>query len=479
MTWRPHQGQQEKFLSRGETEVLFGGAAGPGKTDCLIMGALRYVGNPNYKGLLLRRTFPRLQEIIDRCWQHYPKLGGVYRAGEHRWYFPSGASITLGHCQHEDNKYDYQGKEYHYIGFDELTQFTYTQYMYIAFSRARSTDPSLPVRIRATTNPGGIGHHWVKERFIDRLEPEKPYIDPETGTSRLFVPATIEDNPTLYENDPAYVRRLELLPEVERDRLRYGIWDSFEGQVFTELTKGIHGCDPFEVPPEWEKFMVFDWGYSKPFCAHWYAMDYDGVLYLYREWYGCKEGEADVGLRLRADEVARGILERETEKIRVRIADPSIWHPRPSTRRAESRGPTIHEDFIAAGIFFIKADNDRLQGKQQVHRRFRVDDEIDTDTGEIIGRHPQFQAFNNCTHFWRTVPFLTESPKNPEDVDTDQEDHAYDCTRYMCMARPVKPKKQDKIPRGSFVYEREKMIRARQHARKTGMSVTDAYRTIR
>lgn len=152
MQWFPHHGPQFNFCSRGEFEVLFGGAAGPGKTDCLIMEAIRYVGLPRYKGVIFRRTFPQLQEIIDRCWNWYPKIGGHYSAGEHRWHWGNGSWVQLSHMQHENNMYDHQGKEYHFAGFDELTQFFEAQYLYI-HSRVRTTDPNIPKRIRATTNP--------------------------------------------------------------------------------------------------------------------------------------------------------------------------------------------------------------------------------------------------------------------------------------------------------------------------------------
>lgn len=478
MTWQPFPGPQTNFLSRGEFEVLFGGAAGPGKSECLVMAPTRYVHIPGFKGILLRRTFPQLQEIIDRCFKFYPLIGGMYRATEHRWFFPSGAFIALGHMQHENDKYNYQGKEFQFIGFDEVTQFLEDQYLYL-FSRCRSTNPNIPPMVRATTNPGGIGHHWCKERFIAVGEPGKCHIDPKTGLSRAYIPATIEDNPALYENDPGYVARLEALPEIEKMRLRHGVWDAFEGQVFPELSQRVHGIEPFDIPPEWEKFCVFDWGFGKPFCVHWYAMDYDGVLYLYREWYGCKEGEADVGIKMVAYEVARGILDREKEKIRFRVADPSIWHVRPDARKGESRGPTIQEDMASEGVYFIKADNDRLQGKMQVHKRLKLDEEINKETGEVLHEHAMFRAFNSCKHFWRTVPMLQEDPRNSEDVDTWGEDHAYDTLRYACMTRPIKPKKVERIPAGSFAAERRRLLRAKDYARRHGTSLEVAYQRVK
>lgn len=479
--WIPHEGPQTDFCSRGEFEVLFGGAAGPGKTDCLIALPLRHIKHPGFRGLLLRRTFPNLQEIIDRCYAKYPEFGGVYRSTEHRWYFPSGAIINLGHMQHEADKYNYQGKEFHFIGFDELTQFTESQYLYL-FSRARSTNPDIHPRIRSTTNPGGIGHNWVKERFVSR-EWGKTHIDKNTGLSRAFINATIEDNPTLFDNDPGYLARLESLPEVEKQRLRHGIWDAFEGQVFPELSMSVHGCEPFDIPPEWEKYCLLDWGYAKPFSVAWYAVDYDGVIYRYREWYGTGKkvdnDSWDVGQRLRADEVAQGILDREKETVKYRIADPSIWHKRPSFRKGESLGPTIHEDFTRCGVHFLKADNDRIQGKQQVHKRLALNEDIDKETGEVLGTNPSVQIFNTCQHFWRVMQAIVEDPKNPEDVDTKQEDHIYDEFRYMCMARPIRAKHKPKEPTGSFQHERSKLIRARKYAKSRGVSLEVAYSRMR
>jgi hypothetical protein len=476
--WVPHAGAQEEFCARGEFEALYGGAAGPGKTDCLIALATRYIEFPDYKGILFRRTFPQLQEIIDRCWARYPSFGGVYRSTEHRWYFPSGATIALSHMQHEADMYNHQGKEYQFIGFDELTQFLLMQYLYL-FSRARSTNPNIPPRIRSSTNPGGVGHNWVKERLVTITDHGKPYVDPKTGLSRIFIPGTLEDNPTLMLNDPTYVFRLEALPELEKQRLRYGIWDAFEGQVFSELSQLAHGCEPFDIPPEWERFCVFDWGYAKPFSVGWYAIDYDGYLYRYREWYGCKDGEADVGLKMIAAEVAKGILEREKgEKIRFRVADPSIWHPRPESRKGESRGPTVQEDMASQGVFFLKADNDRAQGKMQVHKRLKVEEQIDEASGEITAES-SVKIFNNCKHFWRTIPVMVEDQNNPEDVDTDQEDHVYDEFRYACMARPLRPKKLQTLPSGSFAAERNKLIKAKQYAKRHGTSLQNAYTRVR
>ena len=476
--WRPFPGGQTEFLQRGEFEALYGGLAGPGKTDCIVAAATRYTWHPGYRGLILRRTFPQLTEVIDRCYERYPSIGGVYRSGEHRWHFPSGAIITLGHMQHESDKYNYQGKEFHFIGFDELTQFLESQYLYL-FSRARSVYAELTPQIRASTNPGGIGHRWVKDRFIDVAKPGHTYVDKATGFSRIFIKGVREDNPKLLQNDPNYERRLDLLPEIERLRLKDGIWDAFEGQVFTELSQRVHGAPPFDVPPEWYKFMSFDWGFSKPFAVGWYAVDFDGVVWKYREWYGCHEGQADKGLKISPQEIAQGIFDRETEKVNARIADPAIWSRTPDKHKYGIKGPSVHEDMAGQGLFFIKADNDRIQGKMQVHKRFEIETDVDESTGEVLKESPRFYCFNDCKEFWRTFPLLRESSKNPEDVETEQEDHIYDETRYAFMFRPLKPKRINQVPPGSFAAERQKLIRAKRYAKRHGVSLHQAYGKIR
>lgn len=489
LLWYPHAGPQYDFCERGEFEVLFGGAAGPGKTDCLVMEATRFVSFPKYRAIIFRRTFPQLQEIIDRCWNWYPKIGGQYKASEHRWYFQNGATINLGHMQHETDKYNYQGKEFHFIGFDELTQFLESQYLYL-HSRVRTTDPEIPMRIRSTTNPGGIGHSWVRSRFVTITKPKKTYLDPLSGQTRCFIPATVYDNPTLVENDPGYVQRLEALPEVEKMRLLYGNWDAFEGQVFGELSQKTHGCDPFPIPPEWEKLMVFDWGYGRPWAALWFAIDFEGDIYLYRAYYGMVKNESgqydpNRGARQTNTEICREILDKEREKIGFRVADPACWGPTKQHGSNVILGPSFAEDAAKESLFFLKADNDRLRGKQQVHMRFKIDEELDSK-GEVIGERPRFHAFKTdengkrgVQRWWDELMSLQESAKNPEDVDTDQPDEGYDCTRYAFMSRPIVPKRVDRVPPGSFASERRRLIRARQYSSRHGISLAAAYARVR
>lgn len=250
--WKPNPGPQTKFLSSPAHEALYGGAAGGGKSDALLAEALRQVANPAYRAVILRRTFPELEQsggLIDRSKELYPALDGNYSETRHRWDFPAGTQVNFGHMQREDDKYKYQGAQAAYVAFDELTHFTETQYLYL-FSRCRAPAGSgLRCYVRAATNPGGPGHEWVKRRWgawLDKQHPrpaqagELRYYariegqDVEVGAdhpearSRTFIPAFVADNPYLAGTD--YERNLQLLPLVERKRLLEGDWDIMPGR---------------------------------------------------------------------------------------------------------------------------------------------------------------------------------------------------------------------------------------------------------
>jgi len=488
-TWYPHPGPQIEFCESWQDEVLYGGAAGGGKTDCLIAEAARYVNFAGYHGLLARRTFPMLQEVIDRTRIIYPSLGGDYKAGEHRWYFPSGARISLGHCQNDGDEYNFQGKEYQFIGLDEAGQFLPKQILYL-FSRCRSTNPLIPKRMRYASNPGGPAHQFLKDRFRieqypvgnvtfgELVEFDLGPVKIKEHIFRVFIPGRLVDNPSLLLNDPAYVARLMQLPEIERMRLLEGRWDSFEGQVFTELNRELHGYEAKQMgpdfpPPEWERFRSFDWGYSKPGSVGWWAVDYDGRLWRYRELYLGKRDDqkgAWVGLKMSDSEIARAIKEKEKgEKIHPGPADPAIFHPKRHTKD-QVIGPPISETMAQEGVFFLQGDNDRILGKQQFHSRLRVGED-----GE-----PMIKISFDCEHWWRTIPELRENPNRPEDVDSDSEDHIYDETRYACMSRPMRPSiKSQQAPVGSFAYERRKYIQATKYANQHGTSLVTAYGRVR
>lgn len=446
IVWKP-QPRQIAFMQRPEDEALYGGAAGGGKSEALIIEALRQVHIPHYRALILRKTYPELSELIDKSQKYYPAAfpGCKYNDTKHAWTFPSGARITFGAMQRDQDKHKYQGRAFDFIGFDELTHFTYSQYSYLV-SRNRPSGKGTRVYMRATANPGGVGHGWVKERFITAAPPmttireniDIRYPDGHTETrqkTRIFVPAQVFDNVALMQNDPEYITRLASMPEAEKKALLYGDWDSFSGQVFTEWRNDpthyedqvwTHVISPFAIPKSWKIYRGFDFGYARPFSVGWYAVDHDSRLYRIRELYGCT-GTPNEGVKWEPARIAReiGAIEHDDPNIKGRvvhgIADPSIYD--------ESRGESVAAMMEREGIFFDKADNARIAGKMQLHNRFAFDE----------NGFPMLYVFDTCKHFIRTVPALVYDETNVEDIDTDTEDHIYDECRYVCMEYPINP----------------------------------------
>ena len=457
--WTP-QARQIEFMQRPEYECLYGGAAGGGKSDALLVEALRQVDNCDYIGLILRKTYPQLTELIDRSYKlyklAYPKA--VYNASAHRWTFPSGAQIYFGSMQHTKDRINYQGKRYDYIAFDELTHFTWEEYSYM-FSRNRpSQSPKgkkhTRVYMRASTNPGGVGHGWVKERFItvappmttvvEELDITKPDGSIETKKrDRIFVPATIFDNQVLLNNDPNYLASLALLPSADRDALLYGSWDSFDGQVFREWKNNpdhyedqmwTHVIEPFTIPSHWKIYRCFDWGYTRPYACYWIAVSRETQQkYIIRELYGC-DGQPNRGTQEHHLEVAKQIREIEDNDPNLKgrkisgVADPAIFE--------ESHGTSIAADMAKYPnyISFTKGDHSRIAGKMQMHYHLAFNED----------GYPMMQIFNTCRHLIRTLPNLVYDDKNVEDINSEQEDHSYDAVRYGLMEMPITPRKHHK-----------------------------------
>ena len=442
--WRP-QPKQAVFMSRPEYEALYGGAAGGGKSDSLVIEALRQVHIPWYKGLILRKTFPQLQELIEKTRNYYPRVypKAKYNGSNHTWTFPSGAKIIFGSMQHTQDRTRYQGQAYDFIGFDELTHFTWEEYSYM-FSRNRPNGPGTRVYIRSTANPGGVGHGWVKERFITAAPPfqtiwdDVSWADPDgkehhEKRSRVFIQATIFDNQRLLANNPGYIASLASLPQAERDALLYGNWDSFSGQVFTEWRNDAehyddrrmtHVISPFRIPDAWTIWRGFDWGYSRPFSVGWYAVDHDRRMYRIRELYGCT-GDPNVGVKWEPERVAREIKRIESEDPNLAgkqihgVADPAIM--------ADNGQESIERIMERQRVYWNPGNHNRIGGKMQVHNRLAFDED----------GLPMLYVFNTCKHFIRTVPSLVYDQTDVEDVDTDGEDHIYDELRYVCMENPI------------------------------------------
>ena len=437
--YKPNE-KQNIFHNTKAPYAVYGGARGGGKTKSLIMDvfiyALTYPGSHCY---IFRETYPNLEANVIREWiRSVPAELYKYSDQKHIATLKNGSHVLFRYVKNDKDAESYQGQEFDYLGIDELTKHTErTAELLTACLRSAK---GFPVRFRGSCNPGGRGHGWVKRKYVEATNyGENPVIDETTGLEKVFIPARVYDNYVLMANDPSYVKRLEALPEQEKKAFLYGDWDVFIGQVFTEFNRNIHVEEPFEIPKGWIRVRSMDWGFSKPFSIHWYAIDYEGVAHCYREYYGCT-GVPDVGLKLIPDEVAAEMARlSEGETYAYDIADRAIWQ-KDDRMKWSVQGESIAEIFARHGINFIKSNSERIPGKMMVHTYLR---------------EKKIKFFSTCKHILRTLPELVYDESKPEDVDTTQEDHAYDEFRYFCMSRPITPKKPEKPFNDGYKYDDE------------------------
>jgi len=412
--FRPNDGPQTDFLAASETDVLYGGAAGGGKSYAMLVDPLRYAHRGAHRALILRRSMPELRELIDKSRELYPKAfpGCKYKEVEKLWNFPSGAKIEFGFLERDADVYRYQGQAYSWIGFDEIThQATEFSWNYLA-SRLRTTDPEIIPYMRCTANPGGVGAHWVKKRYITPSPPNESF-EGSDGLSRKFIPARLDDNPYL-AHDGRYEQMLKALPPTQRRQLLEGDWEVAEGAAFTEFDRNVHIVDPFEIPIHWDRIKGIDYGYASESACVWGAIDRDdNTLIIYRELY--RKG-------LLATDLAQLITEMElNDPMSVPgVLDTACWN------RTGQTGPTVGETLVKAGHKLRRADKNRVAGKIQIHEYLKV---------QQSGR-PKLQIFNTCPNLIRELQSIPLDKSNPEDVDTHAPDHAYDALRYLIMSRP-------------------------------------------
>ncbi len=412
--FHPNEGPQTEFLAAGEKDVLYGGAAGGGKSFAMIVDPLRYCHKKAHRALILRRSMPELREMIDKSRELYPQAfpGAKFREVEKLWNFPSGAKVEFGFLERDADVYRYQGQAYSWIGFDEITHLpTEFSWNYLA-SRLRTTDPEIETYLRCTANPGGVGATWVKRRYIEPSESNTSFTGTD-GLTRKFIPAKLADNPYL-ANDGVYEQMLKSLPPIQRRQLLEGNWEVAEGAAFVEFDPNVHVITPFELPIAWERVKGIDYGYASESCCLWGTIDInDGTLIIYRELY--KKG-------LTGEELGAIIGDMElVDPFSVPgVLDTAAW------AKTGTTGPTVGEALVRAGHKLRRADKNRIQGKIQIHEFLKVREN---------GR-PKLQIFNTCPNLIRELQSIPLSKTNPEDVDTHASDHAYDALRYMIMSRP-------------------------------------------
>lgn len=409
---------QLEFFSANADEVLFGGAAGGGKSyaqliDSFVM-AMKY---PGIKQLILRRTFPELEKSLIRVHLGmFPRTVYRYNRSSHTGTFYNGSIIDFGYCDNEKDVYKYQSAEYDVIRFDELTHFTEEMYVYL-ISRLRGVS-GYPKQMKSSTNPGGVGHFWVKERFIDTVPPKEVYTS-AAGTTRVFIPSKVTDNVALMEKDPDYIKRLENLSEKDRKALLYGDWDITDGVYFSEFKRDIHVVKPFAVPEYWRKYVSFDYGLDM-LAAYVIAVDEGGKAWVIREEY-----TSNLIISQAAARIKRLV---GADKITAYFAPPDLWN------RRQDSGRSVAEIFAEHGIYLVKAANDRVQGwygvKEYLHP---YTDETGTVTANM-------QIFDICTNLIRTLPSLQTDKHNPNDVADEPHEytHAPDAIRYFVAGRPMR-----------------------------------------
>ncbi|MEG0770877.1 MAG: terminase family protein [Clostridia bacterium] len=388
--------------------------------------ALKYKGS---KQLILRRTYVELERsLILNSKFLYGSQFGKYLKQSHIWCFNNGSIIEFGCC---DNEYDvskYQSAEYEVLRFDEVTHFTEYQYCYL-LSRIRGAN-NYPKQVKSTGNPGGVGHSFIKKRFIDKGSFNKTFTD-KNGRSYFFIQSLVSDNSFLMKSDPSYIKRLEALPEIEKKRLLYGDWDAFDGAFFPEFDRMVHVSPPFEIPKSYRRFASLDYGLDMTACL-WWAIDSEGRAIIYRELY-----EKNLNLTNAAKRILS--LCPKDENLEYIVASPDLWNRRQETGIS---GAAIMFDAGLCGL--IKADDRKVIGLRTLREWLSV------FTDEFGKKRSRLTIIDgSCKNLIRTLPALQTSKLNPEVISDSPHEltHAPEALRYGIMSRP-KP-----FPKADVAYD--------------------------
>lgn len=460
--------QQAAFLCLDCREAFYGGAAGGGKSAALLMAALQHVDRPGYAALLLRRTFVQLNQPgmlipLSKAW--LGPTDAKWSEQQREWTFTSGAVIRFGHLEDESAVFNYQGGAYQLVGFDELTQFTPTMYEYVAFSRARRdltlAQAGVPIRVRSTANPGGVGHAWVKQRFVDH--------DTRSPGS-VFIPAKVADNPGL--DVVEYSESLSHLGPVLQAQLLAGDWGAFEGAAYPMFNPAVHVIDPMDVPEGWDRFESVDPGTTNPCAWLAWAADYDGFQVTFDELY------VDEPIPHLPDVVAPLLAERRAVwwpdgAHPVAYADPAGFAPGAATKWG--RPPSFADEFAAIGVPLVKANNDRVAGYVRLAQLLAPDPKRPFPVWHP--RHGQLGAPRwfitaNCTHLIEQLqgaPLETQTEPHPgEAVSRKWEGpygHAHAAARYgaLTWASPADAPEDDQPVDRRAEYAKRLAQRARQN----------------
>jgi hypothetical protein len=462
--WAAQPGSQVLFLTCPVFETLYEGTRGPGKTDALLADFCQHVGQgwgAAWRGILFRATYKQLADVVakSKAWFKLWHPGAKFNESDYTWTFPGGEQLLLRHMNKEADYDNYHGHAYPWIGWEELTNWAVPTMYLKMFSCCRSSMPGMPRKVRATTNPYGRGHNWVKRRF--QLPHMRGKIIRTPGEpDRVAIHGNISENRILLDADPEYISRIRAAasnPAMVQAWID-GSWDITSGGMFDDLwDAGVHAVGKFQVPRTWYVDRSFDWGSSKPFSVGWWAESdgspitfpngrqmrtVRGDLFRIGEWYGCKKGTENEGLKMTAAQIAEGIKLREigmglAGRVKPGPADPSIF--------AEENGMCIAKDF--GKVKWERADNSRKPGWEKTRALMLASLNWDEEgaTRKVPREEPGFFVVAEaCPAFMRTVISIPRDEKDPDDVDTEVEDHVADDTRYRCM------QKRKVIRQGSF-----------------------------
>lgn len=438
MAWFPQPGPQKALIDCPLPEIFYGGARGGGKTDGILgkfaLRGLQY--GAGFNAVFFRKEMPQQDDLIERAREIYGRIRAQWVEYKKLFILPGGGRVRFRPLENVTDAEKYQGQNLTDAAVEEAGNYADPAPIDRLFGCLRSTH-GVPVQLLLTANPGGVGQHWIKSRYIDPCPRGNRVLTrrlPNGAVHRYtFIPSKVENNRILLANDPEYVNRLYLVgsPELVRAWLD-GDWNVIAGAFFPEFTGARHVIEPFTIPRHWLRYRGGDWGSARPFSIGWYAVSDGsvpgiarGCLVKYREWYGMEPGQPNVGLKLTAEEVAAGIVARtpQGEKVDGGVLDPAAF--------AKDGGPSIAERMQTKGVMWRRADNKRVRaagamgGWDQLRARLKGDED-----------GPMILFFETCVHTIRTLPALQHDAMHPEDVDTDSEDHAGDETRYACMARP-------------------------------------------
>lgn len=398
-----------------------------------------------------RETYDDLEANIIKEWKDkVPKELYSYNEGKHQAILINGTSVKFRYIRNFKDAEGYQGRSMDWIGVDELTKHL-RESIQVLLSCLRSPKGFKPT-FRATCNPGGIGHMYVKEDYIEATGyGDHPTTCQITGNKRVFIPAKVWDNDVLMKNDPNYVKRLQNLPEDQRKAFLDGDWDLFSGQYFDEFKRDIHVCDPLPIPDHWHRYFVCDYGLDM-FAGLWIARDEQGRAYVYKEVY-------ESGLII--SEASKRFLEvNGGDRLKIKYAPPDLQN------RQKDTGKSAFDIFSQNGVNFAVSDNNRINGWSAVKEWLKVFETRHEQTGETY-KTSNLKIFKNCTNLIRCLPAVQHDEKDPNDVAKEPHEltHITDALRYWCIMW-TSPAKQLPEPQSAHDRNVAKVLNQKKKSRQ-------------